>query len=62
MAAGNGVALVPESAEALRRRGVAYRPLLGAAESAELIAILRREANGPVLQAFPTAIRTLAAA
>ena len=46
------MALVPESAEALGYRGVAYRPLVGASRSAELVAIWRREANGPVLRAF----------
>ena len=53
VASGSGVALVPESAEALGRRGVAYRPLRDAGSVVvELAAIWRREAVGPVLAAF----------
>lgn len=52
VAAGTGVALVPESAQALGRRGVAYRPLHGATERVELVAVWRREDRGPVLRAF----------
>lgn len=52
VAAGGGVALVPRSAEALGRRGVAYRPLRDAHEEVELAAVWRRENAAPVLRAF----------
>ncbi len=56
VAAGSGVALVPESAEALGRRGVVYRPLRGATTRAELAAVWRREDRAPVLHAFLAAL------
>jgi DNA-binding transcriptional LysR family regulator len=44
VAAGAGVALVPESARALRRRGVVYRPLRGRTpHEVELAAVWRRD-------------------
>lgn len=54
VAAGVGVALVPESAQVLRRRDVAYRRL-GAGphpREAELAAVWRRDDPSPVLRAF----------
>lgn len=52
VAAGMGVALVPASVENLRRTGVAYRPLSGAAATVELGAIWRRDERLPPLASF----------
>lgn len=53
VAAGVGIALVPASAEALGRRGVAYRPLRGTADHrVTLAAVWRRDDVSPVLRSF----------
>lgn len=53
VAGGVGVALVPASAQALRRRGVAYRPLRGGTRhEVALAAAWRREERAPVVRAF----------
>jgi DNA-binding transcriptional LysR family regulator len=52
VAAGVGVALVPETARPLQRAGVAFRPLRPKARELELIAAWRRGAVGPVLAGF----------
>ena len=59
VAAGGGVALVPESAQALGRRGVAYRPLRDAGPPVELAAVWRRENAAPVLRAFLQTVRMM---
>lgn len=51
VAAGRGVALVPESARTLRSDGVTFRPLItGQSPCAELIAVWRREIHNPALR------------
>ncbi len=52
IAAGMGLALVPESLRELRHRGVVYRPLKAPAPTSELAALWRREDTSPVLQHF----------
>ncbi|HEY8583305.1 MAG TPA: LysR family transcriptional regulator [Capillimicrobium sp.] len=54
VAAGVGVALVPDSARALRRRGVVYRPLRdgGGEHVVELAAVWRRDDPSPLVRAF----------
>jgi DNA-binding transcriptional LysR family regulator len=52
VAAGVGVALVPSSLQNLRRQGLVYRPLLGAAPKVELAVAWRKDETSPVLQAF----------
>ena len=56
VAARSGVALVPESAEALGRRGVAYRPIDAGAVRVELLAVWRRGDDAPVLRAFASTL------
>ncbi|MVU80295.1 LysR family transcriptional regulator [Nocardia sp. ET3-3] len=50
VAAGRGVALVPEAASRLHLDGVRYRPLSGVSERAELYAVWRREPANPALR------------
>ncbi|MGW4249557.1 LysR family transcriptional regulator [Nocardia sp. NPDC004722] len=50
VAAGRGVALVPEAASRLHPDGVHYRPLSGVAERAELYAVWRRHPANPALR------------
>ncbi|HZV74120.1 MAG TPA: LysR family transcriptional regulator [Conexibacter sp.] len=52
VAAGIGVALVPASAETMRRTGVAYVPLRGDVPSVRLGAAWRRDAQAPVAERF----------
>jgi DNA-binding transcriptional LysR family regulator len=62
VAAGSGVALVPESAEALARRGVVYVGLRDAGEPVELLAVWRRGTGQPVVEAFVRFLRRAAEA
>jgi DNA-binding transcriptional LysR family regulator len=50
VAAGRGLALVPETASHLHPEGVCYRPLAGTREPVELYAVWRRRAANPALR------------
>lgn len=52
VAGGLGVALVPESVQALQRAGVAYRPFRGEKSYVETVAVWRRTDDSPLLKAF----------
>ena len=52
VAAGLGVSLVPASVGADEHRGVAYRPIAGAAPTVELALAWRQDDHSPVLEAF----------
>lgn len=58
VAAGFGVALVPESVRNLRRAGVAFRPLRDPGPPVELAAFWRREHRSPVLRNFVALLPT----
>jgi len=62
VAAGFGVALVPESATAIAVPNVVYKPLVDLPESAkvDLSCIYMREDTSPILARFLTAIREFA--
>jgi DNA-binding transcriptional LysR family regulator len=60
VAAGVGVAFVPRSLAALRRPGVAYRPLRGAQVDLEIVAAWKRGERSPVRDRFVTALKTVA--
>lgn len=49
---GIGVALVPESVQALRREGVVYRPMKGELTYVETVAVWRRMDESPRVKAF----------
>ncbi|WP_422723923.1 LysR substrate-binding domain-containing protein [Hyalangium rubrum] len=60
MAAGLGVALVPESIVSLTLGGnVVYRPLAGVTESMELRVVYRRLGKEPALRTFLEVVRGL---
>jgi DNA-binding transcriptional LysR family regulator len=59
-AAGMGVALVPESMQNLRRKGLAYRPLQEPAPKVALALAWRDEPVAPVLKAFLDAVGEVA--
>lgn len=61
VAAGVGVALVPESAQALRVAGVAYRPLRSPAPTTRLVALHRADDRRPVVERFLAVAREVAA-
>jgi DNA-binding transcriptional LysR family regulator len=61
VAAGIGVALVPESAQALRVAGVAYRPLRSPAPTTRLVALHRADDPRPVVERFLAVAREVAA-
>jgi DNA-binding transcriptional LysR family regulator len=56
VASGMGVSLVPGSVQALARRGVAYRPLVGAPRS-DLAMVTRRADDSPMVRAFTATAR-----
>jgi DNA-binding transcriptional LysR family regulator len=61
VAGGAGVALVPESVQALGRRGVVYRRVRGSGRHVvELAAVWRREDTSPVLSRFLEHVRAFA--
>ena len=57
VAAGIGIALVPEPVQNLRRAGVAYRPLSEPSARTELTAAYRADDISPVLRNFITVLR-----
>lgn len=61
VAAGVGVALVPQSAQALRVAGVAYRPLRSPAPTTRLVALHRADDRRPVVERFLAVAREVAA-
>lgn len=61
VSAGIGVALVPESAQRTRLRGVEYRPLLEKSPPVETALAWRREDGSPVLAEFRRTARDFAA-
>lgn len=60
VAAGIGVALVPESLKQLARRGVVYRPLAERPPAVEIALAWRRADDSPLVQAFVGEARALA--
>ena len=63
VAAGLGVALVPESLQRVRLDGVAYRRLAGAAQPKAFLGLaLRKDNASPVLRAFVASVRRAATA
>lgn len=62
VAAGIGVSLVPASVGADAHRGVAYRPVAGAAPTVALALAWRPDDRSPVLEAFLATARASAAA
>ncbi|MGH3171387.1 MAG: LysR family transcriptional regulator [Trebonia sp.] len=52
VAAGTGLAVVPESAKVIRRGEVVYRPLAGQPETVPLVAVWRSQEELPVVQRF----------
>jgi DNA-binding transcriptional LysR family regulator len=52
VAAGTGVTLVPGSVQALRPRGIVYRPLASPAPTTRLLALYRREDAPPTVARF----------
>ncbi len=60
VAAGVGVTLVPESAQALRLAGVAYRPLRPPAPTTQLVALHRAEDPRPTVARFLEVAREVA--
>jgi len=62
VAAGRGVAVVPECTQTLAKRGVTYRPLAEPEASAPLFVLTRKHERGPLVRAFVDMIqRTMAA-
>jgi DNA-binding transcriptional LysR family regulator len=61
VSAGMGIALVPQSLRHLRRTGVTYRPLAGAAPTIETGLVWRSAEVSPVLAAFIDIVRAHAA-
>ena len=59
VAAGIGVALVPESLVQLARRGVVYRPLAGRPPSVDIALAWRSADDSPLVQAFVGEARAL---
>jgi DNA-binding transcriptional LysR family regulator len=62
VAAGVGVAFVPESLAELRRPGVVYVPLRGLRVELRMVAAWKRGARSPVRERFVTTLRTIARA
>ena len=62
VAAGVGVAFVPESLAELRRPGVVYAPLRGLRVELRMVAAWKRGARSPVRERFVTTLRTIARA
>ncbi len=62
VAAGVGVAFVPESLAELRRPGVVYTPLPGLKVELRMVAAWKRGARSPVRERFVTTLRTIARA
>ena len=63
IAAGLGVALVPESLQRVKLNGVAYRRLAGAAQPKAFLGLaLRKDNASPVLREFVASVRRAAAA
>ena len=60
VAAGIGVALVPQSARNIRMRGVTYRPLLEGTPPVHSAIAWRRDDKSPVLAAFLNTARQVA--
>lgn len=60
VAAGMGVALVPDSARRLRHEGVVYRSLLGRPPAPETVLAWRRGGQMPALRAFLRGVEPLA--
>ncbi|MEC3915726.1 LysR family transcriptional regulator [Nocardia sp. CDC160] len=58
VAAGRGVALVPETASHLHPEGVRYLPLTGVRERAELYAVWRRQPSNPALRRVADLLET----
>lgn len=52
VAAGRGVAVVPQCAQALDKRGVSYRPLAEAGATAPLLLLTRKRERSPLVKAF----------
>ncbi len=61
VAAGTGISLVPESVSALMREGVTYRPLSDGAPAVRLEMAWRRADESPLIAAFTTMARAVAA-
>lgn len=57
VAAGVGVAVVPQSCSCIQIPGVAYRPLSGRTRSAEMVAAFRRDERAPAVKAFIAQLR-----
>jgi len=60
VAAGIGIALVPETLQNLSRTGVVYKPLSGAVPKVELGVAWRRDDRSPLLQKFLEVVREVA--
>ncbi|TFF09117.1 LysR family transcriptional regulator [Pseudomonas sp. BCA14] len=56
VAAGQGVALVPECTQSLMNKGVAYRPLVEVDACARLLVLTRSETNSVLVEAFLSVI------
>lgn len=61
VAAGLGVAIVPESIRGLQRTGVAYRPFRERSPRVQTLAAWRRDDDSPVLRNFLAVVRELTA-
>jgi DNA-binding transcriptional LysR family regulator len=59
VAAGIGVALVPESLQNLSRKGLVYKPLAGVTPKLELAVAWRREDKSPLLASFLSVVRKM---
>ena len=62
VAAGQGVALVPECTQSLMNKGVTYRPLVEGDACAKLLALTRKEEKKRSIQAFMAVIDEVAKA
>lgn len=58
VAAGAGIAVVPQSCACIQIPGVAYKPLSGRTKPAEMVAAFRRNEGAPVVEAFIQQLRT----
>lgn len=56
VAAGQGVALVPQCTQSLMNKGVTYRPLIEADAHAPLLVLTRKEESNAAVRAFMTVI------
>ena len=60
VAAGVGVAVVPQSCSCIQIPGVAYKPLSGRTKPAEMVAAFRRDERSPAVMAFIQQVRNQA--